>query len=62
MMSKPALLFLLMAVISGCLLWVAPEQAEWLTIAAKIVLAVSGMSLTVALLIGKRVKFDPVLR
>lgn len=30
--------------------------------AAKITLAVSGVSLAVALLIGKRVKFDPVLR
>lgn len=62
MMSKPALLFLLMTVISGCLLLITPEQAEWLTIVAKVVLAISGMSLAVALLIGKRVKFDPVLR
>jgi len=62
MMSKPALLFMLMAVISGCLLWMAPEQAEWLTAAAKIVLPVSAMALVVALLIGKRVKFDPILR
>lgn len=61
-MSKPALLFLLTAVISGCLLWAAPEQADWLTATAKTVLALSGISLAVALLIGKRVKFDPVLR
>lgn len=62
MMSKPALLCMLMAVISAGMLWMAPEQSAWLTVAAKVVLAVSGPALMVALLIGKRVKFDPVLR
>lgn len=61
-MSKTALLFLLTAVISGCLLWMAPGQTEWLTATAKVVLAISAVSLAVALLIGKRVKFDPILR
>ncbi|UCJ14675.1 hypothetical protein K5Q02_12325 [Pseudomonas sp. MM211] len=61
-MSKPALLFLLMAVVSASLLWMTPGQAEWLTAAARIALPISVVSLAVALLIGKRVKFDPVLR
>ncbi|CAH0267741.1 hypothetical protein SRABI70_03396 [Pseudomonas sp. Bi70] len=61
MMSKAAVLFLLIAFVSGGLLAV-PDQAQWLMAAAKVTLAVSGVSLAVALLIGKRVKFDPVLR
>ncbi|MER0043491.1 PA3371 family protein [Pseudomonas sp. MGal98] len=61
MMSKAAVLFLLIAFVSGGLLAV-PGQAQWLMAAAKVTLAVSGVSLAVALLIGKRVKFDPVLR
>ncbi|WP_139159522.1 hypothetical protein J3Q00_16055 [Pseudomonas sp. D2-3] len=60
-MSKPAVLFLLIAFLSGAALAV-PDQVQWLTALAKITLAVSGVSLAVALLIGKRVKFDPVLR
>ncbi|UQY35449.1 hypothetical protein K8U54_02825 [Pseudomonas fulva] len=60
-MSKPAVLFLLIAFLSGVALAV-PDQAQWLTAFAKITLAVSGVSLAVALLIGKRVKFDPILR
>ncbi|SDI26826.1 hypothetical protein SAMN05216588_1145 [Pseudomonas flavescens] len=61
-MSKPAVLFLLMALVSASLLWIGPGHAEWLSAAAKVVLSISGVSLAVALLIGKRVKFDPVLR
>ncbi|KAB0548699.1 hypothetical protein F7R01_14765 [Pseudomonas argentinensis] len=60
-MSKPALFFLLIAVASAVML-ALPEQAQWLGAAAKISLAVSGAALAIALLIGKRVKFDPVLR
>lgn len=61
MMSKPALFFLLIAVASAVML-ALPEQAQWLGAAAKISLTVSGAALAIALLIGKRVKFDPVLR
>lgn len=60
-MSKPAVLFLLIAVLSAGLL-ALPEQAQWLTSTAKVTLTMSGIALAVALLIGKRVKFDPVLR
>lgn len=61
MMSKAAVVFLLIAFLSAGLL-ALPDQAQWLMAAAKITLAVSGMALALALLIGKRVKFDPVLR
>lgn len=61
MMSKPALFFLFIAAFSAALL-ALPEQAQWLGAAAKVSLAVSGVALAIALLIGKRVKFDPVLR
>lgn len=61
MMSKPAVLFLLIAVLSAGLL-VLPDQAQWLTSTAKITLTMSSVALAVALLIGKRVKFDPILR
>ncbi|SHL70382.1 PA3371 family protein [Phytopseudomonas punonensis] len=60
-MSKTALIFLMIAILSGGLL-AAPDQAQWLTAAAKIALAFSSIALAIALLIGKRVKFDPVLR
>lgn len=60
-MSKPAVLFLLIAILSAGLL-ALPEQAQWLTATTKITLAVSSVALAVALLIGKRVKFDPILR
>lgn len=60
-MSKPAVIFLLIALLSGVLL-ALPDQAQWLVAGAKVALAVSSVSLAVALLIGKRVKFDPVLR
>ena len=43
MMSKPAVLFLLIAFLSGGLLAI-PDQAQWLMAAAKITLAVSGVS------------------
>lgn len=61
-MSRVAVLSLLMAAVSAGLLWMAPSQAEWLATAAKIGLTLSGLSLAVALLVGKRVKFDPILR
>ncbi|TBU93932.1 PA3371 family protein [Phytopseudomonas dryadis] len=61
-MSKPALLFLLLTLISGALLWIAPEHAGWLASTAKVLLVVCSLSLVIALLVGKRVKFDPVLR
>lgn len=61
-MSKPALLFMLIALMSAGLLWAVPVQADWLTAAAKVALVFSVVLLAGALLVGKRVKFDPVLR
>lgn len=39
-----------------------PGETAWLAQAMKIGLATSGVLLVLALLVGKRVKFDPVLR
>lgn len=61
-MSRPALLLLLLITASITTLCIAPEQAQWMTTLAKLVLVMSSPGLLVALLIGKRVKFDPVLR
>ena len=61
-MSRPALLLLLLIAASITTLCLAPEQAQWLTSLAKLALVLSSPGLMIALLIGKRVKFDPVLR
>ena len=61
-MSRPALLMLLLIAASITTLCIAPERAQWMTNLAKLVLIMSSPGLMIALLIGKRVKFDPVLR
>ncbi|WP_165676631.1 PA3371 family protein [Metapseudomonas otitidis] len=61
-MSKSALICLMVCVLCTVGLWLEPGETAWLAQALKIGLATSGGLLVLALLVGKRVKFDPVLR
>lgn len=61
-MSKSALIYLMVCVLCAFGLWLEPGETGWLEQALKIGLATSGVLLVLALLVGKRVKFDPVLR
>ncbi|WP_236233098.1 PA3371 family protein [Pseudomonas tohonis] len=61
-MSKSAVLFLIISLLLTLTLWLEPWQAAWPAAAVKVALGASGVLLLVALMVGKRVKFDPVLR
>ncbi|BCG26027.1 hypothetical protein TUM18999_42180 [Pseudomonas tohonis] len=61
-MSKSAVLFLFISLLLTLTLWLEPWQATWPAAAVKVALGASGVLLLVALMVGKRVKFDPVLR
>lgn len=61
-MSKSALICLMVCVLCTFGLWLEPGETAWMAQALKIGLATSGVLLVLALLVGKRVKFDPVLR
>lgn len=61
-MSKSALICLMVCVLCAFGLWLETGETAWLAQALKIGLATSGVLLVLALLVGKRVKFDPVLR
>ncbi|CAN7623795.1 PA3371 family protein [Pseudomonas sp. TUM22785] len=61
-MSKSAVLFLMLSLVFTLTLWLEPWQAAWPAAAVKVALATSGVLFVAALMVGKRVKFDPVLR
>lgn len=61
-MSKSAVLFLMLSLVFTLTLWLEPWQAAWPVTAVKVALATSGVLFVAALMVGKRVKFDPVLR
>ncbi|EXF45432.1 hypothetical protein BAY1663_02080 [Pseudomonas sp. BAY1663] len=61
-MSKFALSCLLLAAICGAGIFLAPADSGILNSLSKGGLAVFGMLFVGALLIGRRIKFDPVLR
>ncbi|EPL62097.1 hypothetical protein D3P44_006985 [Stutzerimonas balearica] len=61
-MSKFALSCLLLASICAAGAFLAPADAGALGVASKGGLALFGILFVIAMLIGRRIKFDPVLR
>ncbi|MFK7698679.1 PA3371 family protein [Pseudomonas caspiana] len=61
-MSKSALSFITLALLAVVFDYQLPATAEDLSSAAKIAAGVFGVLFVVALVLGRRIKFDPVLR
>ncbi|WP_349971819.1 PA3371 family protein [Pseudomonas caspiana] len=61
-MSKSALSFITLALLAVVFDYQLPATAEGLSSAAKIAAGVFGVLFVVALVLGRRIKFDPVLR
>lgn len=61
-MSKSALSFIILALLAVALDYRLPAAAEGLSSAAKIAAGVFSVLFVVALFMGRRFKFDPVLR
>ena len=61
-MSKSALSFIILALMAVAMDFLLPVDAEGLSSAAKIAAGVSLVLFVVALALGRRFKFDPVLR
>ncbi|WP_341523165.1 PA3371 family protein [Pseudomonas sp. G.S.17] len=61
-MSKPAALFITLTLMLISIDLLLPANAEALSYAARIAGAVSFCVFVVALMVGRRFKFDPVLR
>ncbi|MCD5973596.1 MULTISPECIES: PA3371 family protein [Pseudomonas] len=61
-MSKSAVSFILLALLAVAVDFQLPATAEGLSSAAKIAAGVFSVLFVVALILGRRFKFDPVLR
>ncbi|MBB2494380.1 PA3371 family protein [Aquipseudomonas ullengensis] len=61
-MSKSALVLLVMTLLSVAALWLAPALDAELRLLLKLTGAVSAVLCTLALMAGRRIKFDPILR
>lgn len=61
-MSKSALSFMILALMAVAVDLLLPEQAPALSSASKIAAGVFASLFVVALFLGRRFKFDPVLR
>ncbi|KPX53337.1 hypothetical protein LCH33_003682 [Pseudomonas amygdali] len=61
-MSKSALSFLVLAIMAVIVDLMLPVQAHTLSIAANIAAGVFASLFVIALFLGRRIKFDPVLR
>ncbi|ALU61566.1 hypothetical protein ACA40_17490 [Pseudomonas syringae pv. lapsa] len=61
-MSKSALSFLVLAIIAVVVDLLLPVNAQAMSIAANIAAGVFASLFVVALFVGRRFKFDPVLR
>lgn len=61
-MSKPALLFLALTFLTPLAFAFTPPQAEWMDIAGTIVVVSFALLFVVTLVLGRKIKFDPVLR
>jgi hypothetical protein len=61
-MSKSALSFIVLALLALAFDYWLPTEAIGLSAAAKITAGIFGVMFIVALVLGRRFKFDPVLR
>lgn len=61
-MSKSALSFMILALMAVAVDLLLPEQAQVLNHASKIMAGVFASLFVVAMIVGRRIKFDPVLR
>ncbi|MGG2398512.1 PA3371 family protein [Pseudomonas sp. SH1-B] len=61
-MSKSAIVLLIMTVLSLAMLWLSPGLETTFTLLLKAAGALFGLAFLIALLLGRRIKFDPVLR
>jgi hypothetical protein len=61
-MSRSAILLLIMTLSSLVALWLSPAQEEGIALLLKGASGVFGLAFLVALMAGRRIKFDPVLR
>ncbi len=61
-MSKSAVLLLIMTLSSLAVLWLSPALNEGIALLLKGGSVVFGAGFLVALMAGRRIKFDPVLR
>ena len=61
-MSKSALVLLVLTLLSVAALWLAPTLDAQLRLLLKLSFGVSATLCTLALLAGRRIKFDPILR
>lgn len=61
-MSKSALSFIILALLAVVVDYQLPATAEGLSSAAKIAAGIFSVLFVVALILGRRFKFDPVLR
>ncbi|EZH80433.1 hypothetical protein L0Y47_00855 [Ectopseudomonas composti] len=61
-MSRSAILLLIMTLSSLALLWLSPGLEERFTLLLKGAGLVFGLGFLIALMAGRRIKFDPVLR
>lgn len=60
-MSKAALSFLMLTLASTAAVWLFPHTQHWV-LAGKLSAGLFGLLFLGALLIGRKIKFDPVLR
>ena len=61
-MSRSAFLLLIMTLFSLAALWLSPGLEDSLTLLLKGACALFALAFLVALMLGRRIKFDPVLR
>ncbi|MFJ4144388.1 PA3371 family protein [Pseudomonas sp. NPDC089734] len=61
-MSKPALSFMILALMAVAVDLLLPEQAYALNYASRILAGLFASFFVAAMVVGRRIKFDPVLR
>lgn len=61
-MSRSAILLLIMTLSSLAVLWLSPGLEAGVALLLKVGSVVFGAGFLVALMVGRRIKFDPVLR